>query len=310
MEIGLVEQRILLVKTCHRSDGEVGGQVRTDGHLVVPSVLSCLLANGRFAPKLEVVKRIAVEDVALLAASELEAAVEVDEAAQETELHAEVAGEVARVRQAHLEHAADACVHEVDASLPETEVQTQTHLCIEVSVELSFAVPSLPSCCAGNAYTVYLVADVRDADVEASLCAHVGIENAEVYIDVAPYACSEHYATRGVGAEFPDGFLAGTLSLAYVSRLNAVAAAAAGEELTDVLRDRRQSAVVWQLVAHTEVGIRSDLHFHNLRLKVDEYELAAFALLRFAQIEVPLHLVEVHTFVAPCKSKVERYLGS
>ena len=124
---------------------------------------------------------------------------------RQAQFHAGLAGEVGRLRTAHVEHASDAGIHDVEVFLEESEVDAQAELGVEVSVELTFAIPSVPSWLAAQVRTGGVGGKFLQTHVESCGGAHVAVEDAEVNIHIAIDLRTEHHTAAGVGLEVLQG---------------------------------------------------------------------------------------------------------
>ena len=269
------------------------------------SLIGSIDADVAFFKQLIVVERVAIEELALVAALKREFLVQVNQTAEQANLHARLAGEVVRVRHTALQHAADASVDKVDFLLEESKVDAQAEFCIKVSIELTFAIPAIAARTARQVHAHHLAAKVAHRDVETGFCTEVAVEQAQIDRDVAPNRCSEHHTARHFRGSVLEEQVFCLLTSVFGS-LDVITIYAALrssiEELTNLFGDRRQCAIAWQFVAEAEVGVGTHAHRYNLALEIDKNKLASLRFLRLAEIYVPLvrtvghHLVAVRTF--------------
>ena len=300
-----VQHTEVLLNRCFGVQIRRNVELRIDGILLLPSLSLDGISDGAVTEELEVVESIAVEDVATFATLELKPAVDVDQSGQQTQLHTHITCEICRIGKSQPEHTTDTGIDDVNLLLPETKIDMDTKLGIEVSIELAFCIPAIESRCPWNVHTLG-VSDIADADIESGQGTDVTIEQSEVNIDISPCRSTHHHTAIHLCLEVFEGCRAGIVGLADISTLHTTTLGRAIEELTDFLRNRWQLAVTRQLVTYAEVGIGSDVHTHHLRLEVNQDELASQVFIGLSQVEVPFGLVQFLSLLLHGDAEVER----
>ena len=214
-----VQHTEVLLNRCFGVQIRRNVELRIDGILLLPSLSPYSVSDRAVTEELEVVESIAVEDVARFTTLKLKPAVDIYQSCQQAQLHTHITCEICRIRKSQPEHATDTGINDVNLLVPETEIDVDTELGIEVSIELAFSIPTIESRCPRNVHTLG-VSNLADADIESGQGADVTIEQSEVNIDISPCRSTHHHTAIHLCLEVFEGCRSGIVSLAYLCTLH------------------------------------------------------------------------------------------
>ena len=103
------------------------------------------ITDGELVKNLKLIEGITCEHVASFAYGEVVLTIHIDKSAEEFQLHTRLTIEMTRFWSLQTEHATDASIGHVEVMLPEAQIELDAELGIEISVELTIGIPSLPS---------------------------------------------------------------------------------------------------------------------------------------------------------------------
>ena len=229
------------------------GIILRDGELgAIEGLVEAVGAEADIAEELEAVDGVAEEGHAVVAGRESELLVQLEESAQQADLHAGLALHPRRVGQAQLEHAADTGIEQFYLRVDEAaDLDVQAQLGRQVGIDLAHGIPAVLAHRRAGVDADGIRAVVDERGVESGHALEAAVEQSEVETDVAPCAGADHDAAVDVALlqQVLHGLRARALRLLQVGVHVGVGVLVSAEELLYLLRDGGQGAVVGQLIA-------------------------------------------------------------